>query len=129
MKHFPLRRADILLLLALLLIGGVLALALLLTGRGGQTVQVRVAGEVVASYPLSENRTCTVEGVSGGTNELVIQDGEAWLTDASCPDQLCVNMGKIDKAGQSIVCLPNQVVIEIVGDRTESEDDVDLIVG
>ena len=120
------RRADLLLLLGLLAFGGIIGLCLLLTGRSGGEVQVRVAGETVGTYQLNKNRSVTIDGV-GGTNLLVIEDGTAAITEADCPDALCVNMGKISRAGQSIVCLPHQVVVEVV---EESDDGgVDLIAG
>lgn len=126
MKNGKLRRADGLLLLGLLVFGGILALCLLLTGRSGGEVQVRVAGKIVGTYQLSEDQTITIEGV-GGSNLLVIENGAAAITEADCPDALCVNMGKISRAGQSIVCLPHQVVVEVV--EESGENGADLIAG
>ena len=126
MKTTKLRRADLLLLLGLLIFGGIVGLCLLLTGHSGGGVQVRVAGEVVDTYSLDRNQTITIEGV-GGTNLLVIENGTAAVTEADCPDALCVNMGRISRAGQSIVCLPHQVVVEVID--TSDEDGVDLIAG
>ena len=126
MKTRKLRRADGLLLLGLLVFGGILALCLLLTGRSGGEVQVRVTGEIVGTYQLNKDQTITIEGV-GGSNLLVIENGTAAITEADCPDALCVNMGKINRAGQSIVCLPHQVVVEVV--EESGEDGVDLIAG
>ena len=126
MKTRKLRRADGLLLLGLLVFGGILALCLLLTGRSGGEVQVRVTGEIVGTYQLNKDQTITIEGV-GGSNLLVIENGTAAITEADCPDALCVNKGKISRAGQSIVCLPHQVVVEVV--EESGEDGVDLIAG
>jgi hypothetical protein len=50
------------------------------------------------------------------TNVLVIQDGYAYMKEADCPDGLCIHQGRIHKAGQSIVCLPNRVVVTIESD-------------
>ena len=58
-------------------------------------------------------------------NKIKIADGKVWVTEASCPDKLCVKQGKIDKDGQSIICLPNKVVVKIVSDKT---NDVDAVV-
>ena len=126
MKKRKLRRADALLLLGLLVFGGVLGLCLLLTGHSGGEVQVRVAGRIIGTYQLEKDQTISIEGV-GGSNLLVIENGAASVTEADCPDALCVNMGKISRAGQSIVCLPHQVVVEVVEDA--GENGVDLIAG
>lgn len=120
------RRWDILLLLGLLAVGGIIGACLLLTGRSGSAVQVRVAGETVGTYPLDVEQSVVIYGV-GGTNLLVIADGCASVTEADCPDALCINMGQISRAGQSIVCLPHQVVVEMVDES--DENGVDLIAG
>ena len=127
MESFKLRKADLLLLAAALVFGAVLAAVLLLRSPGG-TVQVRVAGAVTAGYPLDRDASYTITGTNGGTNLLVIEDGAARIEEASCPDGVCVHTGRIRRNGQSIVCLPNQVVVEIVSD-TENSSGVDITVG
>ncbi len=121
-------RADLFVLAGIVLAGLLLGLGLLLFGRQGAQVQVRVAGEVVSVWPLSQDGSYTIQGVDGGTNVLVIEAGSARIVEASCPDGLCVGMGSISKSGQSIVCLPNQVVVEIISDGTDDDaSDVDLV--
>ncbi len=44
-----------------------------------------------------------------------ISGGEVWVTDSQCRDGTCEHTGKISRAGQSIVCLPNGVVITVNG--------------
>jgi len=111
----------ILILAGLILLGG-----LLILNRQGSSISVTVSGEEIARFPLDEDRTYLIEGKDGGTNFLVIEDGKAWLTEASCPDGLCVHMGKIHASGQSIICLPNQVVVSVEAEA--SPDDPDIIV-
>lgn len=127
MESFKLRKADLLLLAAALVFGAVLAAVLLLRSPGG-TVQVRVAGAVTAGYPLDVDASYTITGANGGTNLLVIEDGAARIEEASCPDGVCVHTGRIRRNGQSIVCLPNQAVVEIVSD-TENSSGVDMTAG
>ena len=123
-------RRDILLAAGFLVAGGILALILFLTGSTGKTVQVRVDGTVVRELPLSQNTTWEIPGANGGTNRLVIQDGQAWVEEASCPDGLCIGMGKISRSGQSVICLPNRVVVEILADPADqTEPETDIITG
>ena len=117
---------DIILIAAILLIGGIIALVLLLTRKTGAFVEVRVDGKTVASYPLSEDAEYDIAGVDGGVNHLIIRGGEAWVESASCPDGLCVNMGHIRHAGASVICRPNKVVVEIVAPDSGG---VDVVVG
>ena len=128
MKPFKLRKADLILLAVVLALGAVLAAVLLLRSSGGGVAQVRVAGTVTASYPLDEDASYTITGANGGTNLLVIEDGSARIEEASCPDGVCVHTGRVRRDGQSIVCLPNQVVVEIVSE-TENSSGVDITAG
>ena len=70
--------------------------------------------------PLDKDTKYTIHGVNGGTNELVIADGQVWLEEASCPDKLCVHQGKIQYAGQSIICLPNKVSVTIEDEQDKN---------
>ena len=112
-KNAP-RRGD------LYLIGGCLLAALVLLGlwlllrQDGGTVVVEQDGRETARYALSEDRIVRIEG-EGGYNLLVIEGGEVWLSEADCPNQLCVKTGRIRYAGQSIVCLPHKLAVRITG--------------
>ena len=50
-----------------------------------------------------------------GHNKVIIGDGVVWMEEADCPDKLCVNQGRISKAGQTIICLPNRIMVTIIG--------------
>jgi len=122
-------RYDIILIIGLLVITMVIAMAVRFTQKTGKTVVVSVDGVVKYTFPLDEDLEFEIEGYEGGTNYLVIKDGEAYLTEASCPDLLCVHMGKISSQGQSIICLPNRVVVEIRDDNESDPKEFDAIVG
>ena len=107
-------RNDLLLAAVLLLLGGALALFLWLTRQAGGTVTVQIDGEIVLELPLSEDRSLVL-GEGEHTNTLVIRDGTARVTEASCPDKICVGHGAIQYAGESIVCLPHKLVITVQG--------------
>lgn len=119
-------RKDLLLWLALAAVGGGMVLLFRLTRPPAATVAVKVGGTLRASYSLMEDRVVTITGVGGGTNELHIEGGTVYLTEATCPDHLCVKQGVIRRAGESIVCLPNQVVVEL---RSEQEAELDGVTG
>ena len=107
-------RNDLLLAAVLLLLGGALALFLWLTRQTGGIVTVQIDGKVVMELPLSEDRSLVL-GEGEHTNTLVIKDGAARVTEASCPDRICVGHGAIRYAGESIVCLPHRLVITVQG--------------
>ena len=87
----------------------------------GDTVQVTVDGTVIGEYPLERDDTIRIEGI-GGNNTLKIRDGQADMTDADCPDKICVNHATISDVGESIVCLPHRVVVEIVSSDGETDN-------
>ena len=67
--------------------------------------------------------------LNGGTNILKIEDGKAFLIEASCPDHLCMNQGKIDQSGETITCLPNRLTVSVYSsDKEKSDSDVDIVV-
>jgi len=65
------------------------------------------------------------------TNILVIKDGAADMITADCPDQICVKHTPISNAGETIICLPNKVVVTIeslTGNERPAQGEVDVIV-
>ena len=105
--------SDIILIGVLLIVSLSVFLVISLTKEEGTTAVVYVDGVIVAEYSLS------VDGkyeLNGGTNILIIENGKAYVSYASCPDGLCKNQGRISMVGERIVCLPNKVMIEIIGE-------------
>lgn len=74
---------------------------------------VTIDGTEYGRYSLSEDRTVKIESENGGYNLLIIEEGDARIEEASCPDKVCVRHKPIDKTGETLVCLPNKVVVEI----------------
>ena len=109
----------------LLLVGILLLAALLLfaltqgTRESGAEAVVTVDGTEVGRYPLSKAGTFPL---NGGTNILVIENGEAWVTEANCPDKICMGMGKISRNGEFIACLPNRLLIVVEGGEKAAVD-------
>jgi len=77
-------------------------------------LEISVDGQVIWTLPLNQDTGLTIEGMNGGFNHLLIQNGSAWVDDVSCPDKVCVHQGKIQLTGQMIVCLPNRVIIKVI---------------
>lgn len=114
------KKRDIILIASILAVAIALFLLVELTKEEGAGVVVKVDGVEIAEYSLSKNGTYPL---NGGTNILVIEDGRAYLSDANCPDKLCVHQGKISRTGEVITCLPNKLTVTVFG----AEESVDLI--
>lgn len=91
----------------------------------GAVAIVTVDGKRHSSYPLCEDREVIIENGSGGTNILVIKDGKAHIRSASCPDGICSAHKPISTTDESIICLPNKVVITVEG--ASSSDSADVV--
>ena len=105
-------RADVIVIVSLLVLALALYLALNLGRREGGTAVVRVNGVETERHSLLQNGSFPL---NGGSNILVIENGYAYLSEADCPDKICVHMGKIHLNGQLIVCLPNAVIVTVEG--------------
>lgn len=121
-------RNDIIFIAALLLMAAAGLVYLFVFRVGGNVVEVTVDGEVYGVYSLSENTTCEIRTGKNdeNINRFVIADGKVYMQDASCPDGICVAHRPIFRDGESIVCLPNRVVVTVI--TQETEDSADIVV-
>ena len=117
----------------IILIGGILVLALLayvgmtlfqgVNTHNAEAV-VLIDGVEYGSFPLDTDTVERIELPDGSYNVLEIKEGKADVTEASCPDGICVNHRAVSRQKQSITCLPNKLVVEI---RNGEVSDVDAI--
>ena len=138
MKEY-IRKADIILFIVLVAVGIAASAALSLShsdAGGDAKVVIESGGEVFATYPLSEDTVLEIPAPSGVKykdprgrrlnpddestqytyyNIVEIKDGKVSVSAASCKNQVCVRHGSISHAGESIVCLPNRLVVTIEG--------------
>lgn len=121
-------RFDTLVALAVALLAVVSGLLFYLphSHTGTLTVVVTVAGQEIQRTPLSDFTSADVEH-NGYTLHIAAADGGVAVTSSDCPTQDCVHTGRISRAGQSIVCLPAQVAVQLVG--AAAPDAPDVIVG
>ena len=89
---------------------GILRLSLM---KDGDRVNVIKDGEITETYSLQKDLSVTINGENGQENELVIKDKKAYVSKANCPEKICVSHRPIGKSGETIVCLPHRLVIEI----------------
>ncbi|MCI5622445.1 NusG domain II-containing protein [Anaerostipes sp.] len=92
------------------------------TQKSGKEVVVTVNGSEVFRGELAKSQTFEIP-VKDGENVLEIKDGKVIMKEADCPDQICRKHKAIDKSGETIVCLPHKVVIEVEADTREQELD------
>ena len=103
---------DVLLIFVCLCVGFLSFIIIEANKEEGAYVRVSINGEFKEEYSLSADGEYSI---NGGSNILVIEDGAAYVRYADCPDGLCVNQGKISRTGERITCLPNRVMVDVVG--------------
>ena len=114
-------RLDIIIISAIVAFALLFVVISLAQRTEGDVAVVEINGTYAGEYSLSENGVFTL---NGGTNILVIENGEAYLSFSDCPDHTCEKTGKIHYVGQSIICLPNRLSVTI---RGSSDGGVDLV--
>ena len=113
---------DIILTASVLTVAVLAFFIISLTSRKGGYAEVKKDGKIIGKYPLSRDIEVEIEN-EVGYNLLVIKDGKAYITEADCPDKLCVRQGSAEKDGETIVCLPNKTVVTI---RSGEPNDTDF---
>ena len=93
-------------------------------GVEGSNIVITIDGEEYGTYSLLEEQTIVIEN-GDAKNIIEIKGGKAYMLEASCPDQLCVDQNEISFDKESIICLPNKVVLTVTSDV---EGDSDLII-
>lgn len=89
---------------------------------------IKVDGKIHKKIDLSnvKNNEEVNLNLPNGKNTLLIKNNSIQMYSANCNDALCVKQGNISKVGQTIICLPHKLIIEIKGDELDSKDDLIL---
>ena len=128
--YLSLRKADFLLFFIFIAAAALIAaVPLVRSSDGAPGVRIIAQGELAGIYPLDSDNEIEIER-DGHRNVVVIKDNTVHMDYSDCKNQVCVNTGKISKAGETIVCLPNYVIVEIVSSEEGGEDDeaIDAVV-
>ena len=86
----------------------------------GSVVQVNFKGEAYGNFSLFQDKKISLIGKEG-ESVIEIKDGQARLKSAPCRNQYCVQQGWISFTGQMLICIPNEISIEILG-KTKAYD-------
>lgn len=105
-------RNDILLVAGIAIFAVLLFVIFKINLRDGNLVKVTVDNKVKHCYNFNEEGEYTISS-GKKSNILVIKDGTAFIKSADCPDKICVHHRPISKVGETIVCLPHKLVVEI----------------
>ncbi|NLB29675.1 MAG: NusG domain II-containing protein [Clostridiales bacterium] len=90
----------------------------------GGAVGVYYNGEIIYTIYPEEDGEYVVTGGDGGRNVVTVSGGRVAMTEASCPDQVCVRHGAL-RENDAIICVPNGVVVRAI----DGGGDVDAVAG
>ncbi len=106
MKQKLLKKQD--LILIALILGAAILLFLgtkLMHNTPAKIVEISVDGKIVETLDLANDQELTINGVSGGTNHLIIKDGEVWVSEATCLIRsVCIRERSISTVRSSCAC-------------------------
>lgn len=105
-----------LILVAVLLVAVALTIWLSVRDVGGEA-EVYIDGELKYVLDLSEDTELVI---LDGKMTIEVENGEIYVKDSDCPEQLCVQSAHISSSGGMIVCLPNKVVIKIASREVDA---------
>lgn len=115
-KHLQMKPVDFILIILLMIASFSPFLLLRGNHQPGQIAQLRVNSQIVKTFDLGKDQTYTYrDAAHDDINKIEVHDGQIAIVYANCGDQICVRKGYIGKTGQTIVCLPHRLVIEIMG--------------
>ncbi len=116
------RRNDKILLVTVFAILLLLFAGLWIGHGSGSYITVYQDGKPIGTYSIYEERMIQVETGDAHYNRITIDAGKVRVSEADCPDKLCVKQQAVSKGGESIICLPHKLVITVHSD-TQAELD------
>ena len=125
------KKMDIVIIAVLLIISFTPHLIFFKTSQKGSKNNyaiIQVDGKIHKKIGLSNVKKSEKVNLNlpNGKNTLLIKNNSIQMKSANCNDALCVKQGNISKVGQTIICLPHKLIIEIKGDELDSKDDLIL---
>lgn len=115
------KKKDMILIAVVLVIALISFMMIKVTQKDGKEVIVTVNGEEVYKTSIKKEQTYKIP-VKNGTNIMQIKDGKVTMKQADCKDQICADHKAIEKSGETIVCLPHKVVIEIKSQNGKEQE-------
>lgn len=119
------KKYDVVLVICILIIaGGIWGIFKLLPTDAKAVVVVKQNNKEIGRYSLGKEQRISIPDAEGGYNIMIISRGEVSITDADCPDQLCVKQRAISHKRESIICLPHDLIIQIDNGKESNLDAV-----
>lgn len=127
---FKKRDKLVVILLLFLSIGMAFFVQKFKSNENGNYLRVELNGKEYGKYPLNKDKKFKIKIDDDEFNIVEIKNGQVSMKEANCRDLLCTHMPSIKKVGETIVCLPHRLILEIVSEKEDSnEEEIDKVVG
>lgn len=97
-----------------------------LIGGEDKVAVIKQNGKVIKRISLTnlkEEEEIIVSTEDKHYNKIIIKKDMIFISEADCPDQICVKTGPVAIPGDTVVCLPNKLIIAIEGENPNSDVD------
>lgn len=112
------KKADIVIVFIAIALAGVVFGVIKLNDYGklsSRYVLIYSKGKLITKVKIKDfsfkDRVCIKNEL--GENIISIEKGGARIVEADCHDKICIKSGFIDTPGQSLICLPHKLTVEI----------------
>lgn len=123
-KGVKLLKGDIVIVALIIISAIIIFVSMLPKTYENNTLEIYLDGELINSISLEEDNYQTIEIDETASVTIEIDGLQVRIIESTCYDHVCENTGYISKAGEVIVCMPNKLLLKIVGDEIENEYDV-----
>ena len=110
---------DIKLIIAILFFI-ILLFSLTLIRKKANIANVYYENKLILEIDLSINKTYEVDGYNGKV-KIEVLNNQIRVVEENSPYHLCSKQGFVSKSGESIICLPNKIIIELPSDELDAE--------
>lgn len=119
------RKNDIILIVIIIALSAMAFILINSFSSSGNEVIIEQNLKQTAVLNINKNQEYNLYDNNGNIcNTVLIKDGTVSMKYANCKDKICVNHNKISKNNESIICLPNKVVVTVVSDKNNDVDEV-----
>lgn len=115
LEDYWMKKLDLYIIIAVLVISGGLFAMFNMQPQVDQEVVIYVKGEEYARVPIDGKEHVYEIQNELGYNKIIVSGDGVRIEEADCPDHECILFGTLSRTGQSIICAPHYLVIEIVG--------------
>ena len=119
------RKNDIILIAVIIALAALIFILINSFSSNGNKVIIEQNAKQIAVLDLNKNQEYKIYDKNGNIcNTVIISGGLASMKYANCKDKICVNHNKISKNNESIICLPNKVIVTVVNNKGSDVDEV-----